>query len=345
MAISTKTSLIKKDLFAEKGTDDFYMQIKEENQDWHVAAKAYWQQLYEKHNLFLDKDYAVKFPNECFSRLWELAQVDFISQHQDLGAKLINMTGKASKPDFCFNINDKTKFYLEAISASPGSAPELNIALEKVSGIARPTPISENMERLCGAIREKANIKYYGEKTCGYRCYMEENSGLIISVSLAKIAPHNQTNNFHNDLRCIFGISPMKFPLIPSQNDGYKMGNPYHDYQPSFKKTIGKNQDKTPIPIKNDYFSDDEYSHISAILISHTGLTFFPDIEKYVNYCNWRNCRNDYTLIHNQFAKVPLPIGLFKVAREVTSMLTDDGMDLKIKDNFLTPPKIKTLHL
>ena len=58
-----------------------------------------------------------------------------------------------------------------------------------------------------------------------------------------------------------------------------------------------------------------------------------PDIEKYVDYCNWRNCRNDYTLIHNPFAKVRIPIGLFNVAREVTAMFTGDGIDIKIKEN------------
>jgi hypothetical protein len=243
------------------------------------------------------------------------------------------MLGKSSKPDFFFNIHDKSKFYLEAVSASPGHLLELNVALDDVSGLARNTPIAENMERLCGAIREKAHTKYYGEKTCGYKCYMGENSGLIISVSLAKIPFHNQTNNFYVDLSCIFGMSPMKFPLLPNLKSGYTMGNPYHDHQPSFNKT-SKKQDEKPSPIKTDYFSNDEYNHVSAILLSHTGLTFFPDIENYVDYCNWKNCRNDYILIHNPFAKVPLPTGFFNVVREVSATLTEGSITINIKENY-----------
>lgn len=333
MAKSIKFLTKKKVLFAEKGSDDFYMQVKEETQDWHKPAKTYWQQLYEKHSTFLDNDYTEKFPKECFSRLWELTQVDFIAQHQERGSKLIQMHGKTSKPDFAFNLHGESKFYLEAVSASPGSVPELNIPLEDVSGFARSTPIVENMARLCAAIREKAHTKYYGEKTCGYKCYIEENSGLIISVSMAKIPFHNQANNFYVDLSCIFGMSPMKFPLIPDLKGGYTMGNPYHDHQPTFNKT-SKKQAAKPSPIKTDYFSNDEYNHVSAILLPHTGLTFFPDIENYVDYCNWKNCRNDYTLIHNPFAKVPLPTGFFNVVREVTATVTKDGISINIKENY-----------
>src|SRR5207245_7239857 len=46
------------------------------------------------------------------------------------GLKLINMLGKASRPDFCFDLHEK-KFYLEAVSASPGNKPELNVRSEE----------------------------------------------------------------------------------------------------------------------------------------------------------------------------------------------------------------------
>lgn len=323
--LSKNKSNIKR-LFELDGTDQFYTDVKKELYPWHAAAKTYWQQLYEKYHMLLDREFVVKLSHECFSCLWELSQIDFLAQHQSHGLSLHAIFGKASRPDFCFGLHEK-KFYLEAVSASPGNSPELNVSLSEVSGIARRTPVAENMERLCSAVREKAHTKYYGEKTCGYKCYMEEDSGLIISISLAKIPFHNQSNNFHNDLRCIFGISPTKLPLTSNKENSFAIGSPYHDHQSSFKKITNKSEEKEA-QIKMDYFSNNEYSHISGIILSHTGLSFFPDIDQFVDYCHWKNCRNDYILIHNPFAKVPLPLGFFNVSREITTNICNGEFEI-----------------
>lgn len=314
-------------LFSAQGSDVFYEDVRNEIYAWHHAAKIYWQELYEKYHVFVDSDFPSSFRADCFSRLWELTQANFIAAHRNAGVKILRMKGKnVSKPDFCFTLQD-TIFYLEAVCASTGNIPALN---DQRTEVARCTPIAENMERLCTSIREKGHTKYYGQETCGYKCNVEENSGFIIAISLAKIPWINRTGNFQNDLRCIFGMSAPMIPIIEDTKGQRSMGNPYHTAQQSFEKVTKKTND--PAPIKIDYFASDEYSHISAILISYTDCTFFPEIDQYLPFINWRHCQNDYLLVHNPFAKVKLPVGFFNVLREVTATIVDGGMEINVAD-------------
>lgn len=321
-----------KGLFAKSGTDELYKILQGETLEWHKAAKSYWQEKYDIHCHLLDKNFATELPKDTFGRLWELTQVDYLSSHSHKRLRLIQMVGKdISKPDFCFEVNGK-RFYHETVCTSPGIRPELLVELATVSGKARRTPIPEYMESICSALREKAEMKYYGKINNGYKAYMDSGSGLIIALSTSKIPFHNQANNFNIDLSCIFGMSPLKIPLIPGQDYSYHMGDPYHDFQSTFNKTTNKHPSNKPTPIKMDYFANDQFSHISAIILSHTGLVFFPSIDQFVDYCRWENCRNDYVLVHNPFASTPLPHGIIDVAREVTATITTTGIDIHVKN-------------
>ncbi len=314
-------------LFNAMGKDKFYNDIKNNRLPWSPYAKEYWQRLYNLHHIRLDNNFSTELANDSFSRLWELTGVDFLDAHINRGLNIINLTPTTSIPDFCFDLQGN-RFYKEMICIGAGNSPELNFLIEEVSGKARRTPQVEYKERLCAAIHEKGHSKYYGIKTCGYKCTMEHDSGLLIAISLAKIAFHNQPRNIYVDLSCLFGISPMKIPLNPVQNH-YAMGSPFHDYQSGFMKKSNIKSGQQGAIIKNDYFASDKYKHISAILLSHTGLSFYPDIDKHVDNCHWGKQRNDFILIHNPFAKTSLPKGFFNVTNEITAIIDKNG-DIKI---------------
>ena len=216
---------------------------------------------------------------------------------------------KKKSPDFCFETNG-CRYYLEADAPDAGNARELKVSLDEINGKARQTPIVSYKERICSALDIKGNIKYYDGATPGYISHMGDNAGLIIAISMAKIPFFNQPLDYRVDLSCIFSLSPMKIPII-REDDKHFLGFPYYDHAPAFVKL------KTDSLIKTDYFTNDNFSHISAVLISHSGWVFFPDIDQYDLPVSWGKCRNDYILIHNPFAKVPLPRGLFPVYREV----------------------------
>ena len=64
--------------------------------------------------------------------------------------------------------------------------------------------------------------------------------------------------------------------------------------------------------IQSAYFATDEYSHLSAALLSQTPWVFCPDLCPF----GWDKTNNDFILIHNPRAKIPLPKGIFHVQKE-----------------------------
>lgn len=298
-------------LFDKEGKDSLYTAIRNEQDPWHAEAKAYWQHLYNQHSKFLDDNYPEEIGNDCISRLWELTLINFLAKQEPKGLKRLHHRSKKKKsPDFCFEINGQ-RFYLEADAPGAGKAEKLRAEFENFK--ARETPIVPYKERLCSAINIKGDINYHGGKTPGYKDHIGENAGLIIAVSMAKIPSFNQPIDYRVDLSCILGLSPMKIPIVQTENNERFMGSPYYDHEPEFAKSHSES------PIKTNYFTDDAFSHISAILISHTGWVFFPDIDqdKYDMHVRWEDSRNDYILVHNPFAKAPLPPQLFPVYREI----------------------------
>ncbi len=309
-------------LFENDGTDEIYMHIKIGTEKWHEPAQQYWQAQYEQYQRYLDSKFVKEIGMDFLSQIWELTLASYIDQQLGNESGLVNHKIKdVSCPDFCFEI-DGQKFYLEATTPKTGNCEDLNVTFEEIRGIARKTPVASYKERLCSAIREKGENAYYGnDKKSGYKDHMEENDGFIVAISMAKIPFFNQPIDYQVDLSCIFGLSSRKVPVIRDQTGQQYMGAIYYDQELSFpKQASGK-------PIDTYYFVDDKYSHISAILISHSGWVFFPDADKYGTPLRWEECRNDYILVHNPFAKTPLPTGYFSVYREITPSDVNDFLN------------------
>lgn len=301
-------------LFQFDGIDETYKQIKSESELWHAPAKRHWQTQFEKHHQYLDADFQKEFQIHFFSRIWELTLISYISQQMRKKNKLIkNKIRNKRYPDFCFEIGNQ-KFYLEAHAPNAGGSKELNATIENIAGKARKVPIASYKERLCSSIREKGDILYYGKDgKSAYKDQIGEDAGFVIAVSMAKIPFFNQPMDYCVDLSCILGLSPRKVPVLRDSYGNHSMGPIYHDEEFSFSKS------GTGSSITTNYFSNDTYGHISAILISHSGWAFFPDANQHGVPLHWEECRNDYILVHNPFAKTPLPIGYFSVYREITS--------------------------
>lgn len=313
------------DLFLLPGSDEIFLNIKEKNSGWQLEAKKYWNALYQKYKNFLDRDFLQKIPNEFISRLWELTMIDYLHQQNNRGINLLALSGKGSKPDFCFELQNQ-KFYVEAVCSSPGKHPNLNIPLENLIGEARRVPIDEHKETLASTIHYKAVTKYHGENNSpGYKYYIGETAGYIIAVSTAKISSVHNPNNINNDLSCLFPISEMKIPIYLNQSHEHHPGAPYHDYQPEFYNHNGS-------PININYFACNKFNHISALLISRSWYSLYPDLDQYEEmFCNWGKCRNDFVLIHNPYAKIPLSQNILPVSKLVTAKIDNDSIKINIQ--------------
>ena len=106
--------------------------IRTGKRDWHKAGIFYWNKLFRRYHLCLDKGYTSKFPKECINRLWELNLAYYISIQADKSIKLLNFLGikNRSNPDFYFS-HDENKFYVEAVAcaSSRNSINYLNLNL------------------------------------------------------------------------------------------------------------------------------------------------------------------------------------------------------------------------
>ncbi len=279
-------------LFEVDGNDKIYQYIKNEEAPYCAPAKQYWQALYGKHHEYLDNDFVTRLRNNCQERLWELTQISFIANNLKDKDRLVKHQRKNGKcPDFCMEING-IRYYWEATAPGPGKVVELNEKWEDIQGKARTPPSVQWKERLCGAFREKAHNIYFDGKSTGYQSHMETNSGLIVAISMANIPfYHSPVDHISTAANCL-------------------------DDPQGFIKT------NTTSLIKTDYFCDDKYSHVSAVLISYSGWVFFPDADKYGATIFWQDeCRNDYLLIYNPFAKVELPRNYFSVEKEINPVI------------------------
>ena len=144
----------------------------------------------------------------------------------------------------------------------------------------------------------------------GYKEVIRD-SGYVVAISMAKINFINQPLNWRIDLSCFFPISPYMTLNIDSSNG---VQDTYHAYNPSFNK-CQNNSSK----INVDIFSDEKYSHISAVLISHWWQVLFPELSAHERFLIYGVNDNDFMLIHNRFASVPLDSGLLPVERELVT--------------------------
>lgn len=292
----TNEGNMNKNLFEEdKNAEPMYMYILNEALPWHKEAKRYWNQLFQEYEQFLDKKFRQQFPSNIINSLWELTLVHYLASQTNHGVELLPILGKdkISTPDFLFSHEDQ-KFYVEAICPSLGhhkNFPEINRPLSDISGKARKVPINEYRSRLTSATFEKVVNKYdpppdeNAKKKKGYKITIN-NDGFIIAISMATIPFFHQ-------------------PGMPAIDIGSFIPNPSTQVTP-------KNHNGSEIDI---FFRNDKYSYVSAVLISHHWPVFFPDLDKF-GEITWKNCRNDFLLLHNPYAKVPLAHNVFPCLNE-----------------------------
>lgn len=311
-----------------------YMDFRNENVNYAFEAKKYWQMIYDENAVYLDKNFSTEFPEAFYSRIWELTILKYLHRYNSKGIKLIVQTGKGSKTDFCFKIDDNP-FYVENICVNPSKKPLYNI--KNINGLNFKISVSEKLsdsnasykESLSSAIKLKGITKF----NSGYKKHISQNGlgGLILCISMAKfVLSERPVDCAMAALSCIFPISEIpQVSIIADKNNRLGMQEPHYIYQSCFTKS------SNAATIKTDYFFNKQFNYISAIIISHSDCTFFPDVENY-QLCNWEGrkgeARNDFLLIHNPFAKFPLPKGFFSVQEEVESKI--DGNNCKIIKKF-----------
>lgn len=340
------------DLFLLDEGEELYKRLKKDNDGgnginnsyaWHKNARERINDAFNRHAQHLDKKFITQFRQDLFSCLWELKLIEYLSHLKEGTVEEISTKGKVSIPDFKWSVGDDI-YYIEATCADSGqvsSYPYLNEKLNLSSvPLVRDSSDGhqEYRERLIGSFRHKALCKYNplacDENICkhkeksGYKNAMG-NSGYIIAISMAKINFYNQPFNWRVDLSCFFPCSSYATMLLT--NTG-QVQDIFHEYNPAFVKQTNPNAS-----ISVDIFSNENYSHVSAVLISYGWPVLFPDLSKdlseYDPLLHFGPTDNDFILIHNPFAAVPLKERILPVQMEFQATHRDGKYTIQRVDH------------
>jgi hypothetical protein len=299
-------------LFQKQSGTPLYQEIRlrSKTDPCYRFVKKHWSKLYKNHHNQLDKNFANIFPSEPVSRLWELIMVNYLDSTPQVN--LLDIPGKKKKscPDFCFSLLDK-KFYVECTTATTGDPKNYrDLNSNPKDNETRDVPTNEFKKRLASAIKEKALTKYKNkENKKGYEEIIY-NDGFIIAIFI-DIPVYHQPSTFEAILSCFFPFSDNEIMLPPQKITNKNTSEKFHyKHQVTFPKKSNSN------PIDNSYFSDHKYSHVSAALIADRPEIFYPNTKTSSMLEKHTEIKNDFILIHNPFAKRPLPHHIFPVRWE-----------------------------
>ena len=294
-----------KNLFQKKG-EGFYEELRIGTHSKSFEIKNFINTKYEYNKEYLDADFPNRLRYEFESRLWELTICDYLRTNNSiyLLSRALYAVKNISFPDFCF-IFDKKRFFIECVTVSSGSCKELSIPFKESLGIAHRSPREEYKERFCQAIDSK--IIKYKEK---YHKVMSELDGFIIAVSSGKIGQHIHPNDPFLELSCLHGLSERMYNAISGailfiRSDKFN------------KKSNGSSS-----TIKTDYFVNDQYSYLTAVLYSRNLAVCFSGSE--LDLYGIPSPSTEFILSHSPNSKNKLDNSVFPVQKEYRDILKDN---------------------
>lgn len=271
--------------------------------------------LYQKYASILDKGWinkVVKGNDDAVEELiLELVVVKQMSTN-DVILKRSNAKKNELSPDFLLNVNNHS-YMLEVTSVRlPEKSSVVKSNSKKFKEIeilstgkdyVRLELCSEIKSRITNSFIEKAN-KYSPLK---YK--FQEDQGLIIFISTGKIPFHSRIEPYEL-VSVFFGTGDLTFVIDVKKN---KCVSKHYSYKPTFNKNNGK-------PISNEWLLFPKYKHVSGVILSQAqSFTMLDWTKTSSRILDWRSelC-NDFILIHNPHAHIPVPKGILPVRNEIS---------------------------
>jgi type I restriction enzyme S subunit len=264
--------------------------------------REYIRNLYKNNHEFLDKDFVQKFQkNNFYSALWELALVSWLRTHDDIHL----LEHKSEGADFRTSYKG-IEMHFEATS--------INFNHNKNK---QTTDIKEATEPLQTQIRSAIRSKcenYRNSGTSNYHCWLRKgliksNNPFILAIDITQV---DQLSYLSIPTTYIGTVLPVgNFSIVIDKTTGKKIGNYFCQYKDSIHKPNGA-------MVSTDIFLQDQFSHVSAIIISR-----FHNHPDYINKI--------MMLIHNPLATNPLPQKLFKTDYEIIVDFKDSSVMLQME--------------
>ncbi len=191
---------------------------------------------------------------------------------------------------------------------SPNSVPELK------TGISRP-PRRQIILRMTSSFKDKADkIRKDIENDV-----IGNNQPIVICISGGWIGsldrfPRQIQGGFPEIVEALLPIGHMKLLL---DRESMKITGIDFEYRESVHKirSDGGSED-----VETNYFIDEKYAHISAVIYSYADATDVLDV---------KDMGNDFFIIHNPLARNPLPVGSIRCGVEYAIQLHDNTLQIK----------------
>jgi hypothetical protein len=272
--------------------DPLYRKVRDCSPPWMVEAKAFVEELWTEAWPYVDADLPAQARVGFFSRYWELYLTVALLRWS------VPLVARASRgattrgPDLLAAFSPRV--FLEAVAVTPGKGPDA--VPEVVSGKAQDVPHNEVILRIRSGIKEK-HEKLAAYETQGILLPTDAfvialNAGQIYPAKLPPVLPHE-----------VMAVLP--FGDAVAQVD--LTTNTWSDGGFTYRRLIQK---RFGAPVSTDIFDCPSYSGISALLYSRIDLLNRPE------KIGQGPIGADFSIVHNPFARIPLPHGLFPCWRE-----------------------------
>jgi hypothetical protein len=247
---------------------------------------------------YLDKDFKdrLKIKGEWLGRAWEF-HLAAVFKKYDLPLK---KKGWSSGPDFCIEMPDGKKIWIEAIACTQGTVDAVEPMPEMVSGVIYD--FSGDIEQINRprALRVTAAIRNKLEKYRGYATKLiSPNDCIIIAINGEAIQHHADPESLFR--YAVFGQGP---DMLIHRRVG-KIEGGYYKPVP----TIVKNAQAGQKEVQTHCMVMEEFANISAVIYSGTSA--------WNNMLNGREIGDDFLFGYHSNPLMPVPSGLFKFGTDI----------------------------
>lgn len=267
------------------GYDPSYVSIA--SMDTLSGFRKWLEFVWKQYKPYSDTNFPNEFKKQFSQRTWELylgvALLNrgyTLGEHRDVG------------PDFKIPLDDKNSVWIEAISVKKGDGqdkvPEIKY------GKAIDVPEKEMLLRLTSGL---------GEKYQKYLSYLQSN---IIKSNDSFVIAIDRSDLQHTDpqipliFKCLFAIGHQVL-LINSTKPRPKTEGSNWSSREKVNKMSGN---EVPMLL----FRNSDFESVSAIIYCTTNILNSPRNPKYMG--------NNFVVVHNPFAKNPLPENFIKFGEE-----------------------------
>lgn len=267
-----------------EGQSDAYRNLRDA--DWNAPLRAFAEQLWERFRPNAEPAFRDELARAFHQRYWEMY----------LGCGLLNVglvlaPKPPAGPDFKIQTRDRL-IWIEATVPKAGTGADA--VPDYASGKAEQVPVEKILLRLRSAIEDKyRNLLRYQEKkiVSADDCVVVAVNGGLIPHSILETDPP----------RILSALFPLGDRFVTIDRSTLEIVDTGFRYRGRLIKQSGSE-------VRTTLFASEDYAYLSAVLYSNSDAGNHP--------AEVANIGSDFTIIHNPFAKNPIPCGVLPSGRD-----------------------------